>query len=183
MRNGPGLLAFLALLGAGCGERRESVPAPEPKAQIAEPSLEIRFPRVPGDHEEPAALPPAEPPKLGPEEYDLREYVDLTGRVAPFPARVNGRLWLFDHEHTVVVRIWTGRVLEGTVFKKPVTLEAKGKWRREGAVVIVDGLDLAIGDVEVFRPRGEARRWRIEREGDSLLVHADPFTFARPDSR
>src|SRR5688572_6197099 len=85
--------------GADVATEAQKAPAtPEPAKPIAQgttpPEDRIRFPRVPGNLREPGASEPAGRRVLGPEEYELREYVDLTARVSPYPARVNGALWL-----------------------------------------------------------------------------------------
>jgi hypothetical protein len=123
--------------------------------------------------------PRANPPVASAREFVLREYLDLSARVSRYPARVRGALWLAP-DGRAFVRLQLGPLLTGAVRAHGRLLEAEGRWRLDGDELVLTGLDLADGDVEVFRPHGATRRWRTERDGGRLVVRADPFTFDGP---
>jgi hypothetical protein len=119
----------------------------------------------------------------------------MSGRVSSMPARIRGWLELSRTSGRAKVELWSSQLLEvGSASPSDgVGLElvpvlggayrAKGTWRWDGNEVVVDGLDLVIGRVEVFGPKGAERRWPVERDGIHLLVRAGVLTFERLESR
>lgn len=184
----------LGVAGAVLGERvvpprQEIAPqeevAREPERQPAQetPKVTRRF----ESHLERMArrfppAPPAPAPLTAARGFLLREYVDLTGRISRYPARVNGRLWLEEGTGRLQVQMWFTQLLEGSARMGRPDGTATGRYRREGDEVIVEGLDLVIEGAHVFGPRDEVRRWRVAREEGATVLHATPFTFELRDA-
>jgi hypothetical protein len=179
------VLAALAL--AACGE--EALRAPDPVAQEAEPSLPLRgsvVVRRGKDAPAPADAPEVprwQPRVLAPDEYELRERVDLSARISKHAVRVNGTLRLQERDRRAVLEVSLSPLLEGNAHRGVSRHAAEGTWRRVGDEILVEGLDLVIDEIPVLGPRGAVRRWRVETEDGLVVLRADPFVFQRPLAR